>query len=1189
MLAILMFELRQKSRSLSTYVYFLVFFSLALLWMAAAGGVFPGVSIGFGGKVNVNAPVAVFQSITFLGYLGISTVAALMGQATHQDIEHHTWHFFYSAPISKFQYLAGRFSGALLTSIIIFSGLGLGAWLGCYLPGLEAVRLGPVQALSYLMPYLYAILPNFIIFGGIFFTLGALSRRMMPVYVSSVLLIIGYLVARSLRADLDNKTMAALLDPFGSSAVSMVTEYWSIADKNTRQITLDGVFLINRLIWLVLGFASLALCYWRFQFATVNTAGKQKKEQATAPPVIIQPQKVTPNFASSRNCKLLYAESMLNLRESVKNVYFIVMLLAGVLFMFAVSSSITKMFGTPTYPVTYAVLEILSGSFGIFMLAITTFYAGELVWRERDARIAQLLDALPIPNYLPFIAKLIALIVLQGIMLFVLMLCGILIQTIKGYTNYELTQYLQQLFVMQWPDYALLAVLAISLQAIVNHKYLAYFLIVLYYAATIALPALGIEHPMFRYGVTPAFTYSDMNGYGHMLALSRWYLAYWTGAALILVSLSLMMWVRGTTTDFRLRLRSAKQAFKGGNIILLASGSCIFVLTGAAIFYFTNVLNTYQNQFAQQTDNAQYEKRYKQYASQAQPRISDVKLHVDLYPETRSAHIKGNYQLVNRSKQAIQEIFITQKEDIDIIKMEFDLASEKNIADGKLGFHSYKLKKPLAAGEKLTLNFELDIKPKNFLGMSQGSYLYYNGSFFNSTLLPHIGYQAAPELREDKARREQGLPEKERMAETDDPKALENSYIANDADWINFDAVISTSADQMAVAPGTLKRKWQEHGRNYYQYVPEQPILNFYAFLSGRYEVKKAQWHDIPIEIDYHKGHEYNLDRMVKGVQKSLDYYTQNFGSYQHKLVRIIEFPRYARFAQAFPNTIPFSESIGFIARVDDNNPKEVDYPFYVTAHEVAHQWWAHQVISGNSKGGTVLVETLAQYSALMVMKHTYGDATMRRFLQFELDRYLQGRSQERKKELPLARNENQDYIHYAKGSLAMYLLQDQIGEDKVNQALRLVIARHANKGAPYPSSTALTRALREVTPAEQQYVIDDLFDSITLYENRAISAVAHTLPDGQYEVTLKVTSNKLKADELGVEKEVPLKDWMDIGIDDKDGKALLRQRQLINQKEMVFKLVVKDLPAKAGIDPDIKYVDRKPDDNLIKVELVSK
>jgi aminopeptidase N len=418
---------------------------------------------------------------------------------------------------------------------------------------------------------------------------------------------------------------------------------------------------------------------------------------------------------------------------------------------------------------------------------------------------------------------------------------------------------------------------------------------------------------------------------------------------------------------------------------------------------------------------------------------------------------------------------------------------------------------------------------------------------------------------------------------------LGNSYLANDADWINFDAIVSTSADQMAVAPGTLKRHWQEHGRNYYHYAPEQAILNFYAFLSGRYEVKQAQWQNIPIEIDYHKGHAYNLDSMVNSVQQSLDYYTKNFGPYQHKLVRIIEFPRYARFAQAFPNTIPFSESIGFIAHVDNNNPKEIDYPFYITAHEVAHQWWGHQVISGDSKGGTVLVETLAQYSALMVMKHTYGEATMRRFLQFELDRYLQGRSQEKKKELPLALNENQGYIHYAKGSLAMYLLQDLIGEGQVNQALREIIATHANKGAPYPSSSVLVNALRKMAPADRQYLIDDLFESIILFENRALSATAKALPDNQYEIRMKVSSNKLKADELGAEKEIPLKDWIDIGADDKDGKPLLRERKFIDRKEMDFTFIVKGLPAKAGIDPDNKYIDRKPSDNLIKVEITGK
>ncbi|MFZ6871043.1 M1 family aminopeptidase [Undibacterium sp. Di27W] len=1189
MLAILLFELRQKSRSLSSYVYFLVFFSLALLWMAIAGGTIPNASIGFGGKVHINSPVAIFQSITILGYLGIATLAALMGQATYRDIEHQTWHFFYSAPITKFQYLAGRFLGALLTSMFIFSGLGLGAWLGCYLPGLEAVRLGPIQVWPYFTPYLYAVLPNFIIFGGIFFSIGALTRRMMPVYVSSVVLIIGYMIASSLKADLDNKMIAALLDPFGSTAVSNMTEYWSISDKNTRHIGLEGLFLLNRLIWLALGSICLVFCYWRFNFSNVIKTGKQKKENLATAPLNIASPKQLPDFSGNRIWKLLFAESMLNLRESVKNVYFIVILLAGILFMLVISSSATKLFGTSTYPVTYAVLEILGGGFSLFMLVITTFYAGELIWRERDARIAQLLDSLPVPNYLPFLAKLISLVVLQGIMLLVLMSCGLLIQTFYGYTNYEIGLYANQLFLMQWPEYALIAVLAMSLQVIVNHKYLTYFLMALYYIAMIALPAMGIEHPMLRYASTPPMIYSDMNGYGHALPLWRWYLSYWSSAALLLITASLMLWVRGTSTGLRLRLRLAKQVYTGGNRILMLASICGFLLTGSAIFYFTNILNPYRNQFAKETENAEYEKRYKQYAKQIQPRISDVKLNVDIFPETRSVHIKGNYQLINKSQQLIEEIFITQSENARVIKMELNANFAQNIADKALGFYSYKLKNPLPPGEKLNLQFELELASRDFLGMSQGHDIYDNGSFFNSILMPHIGYQPEVELKEDKSRREHGLPEKERMASRDDPRALQNSYLANDADWINFDAVVSTSADQMAIAPGTLKRQWQEHGRNYYHYTPEQAILNFYAFQSGRYQVKQAQWQNIPIEIDYHKGHAYNLERMVKGVQKSLDYYTTNFGPYQHKLVRIVEFPRYARYAQAFPNTIPFSESIGFIAHVDDNNPKDVDYPFYVTAHEVAHQWWGHQLISGNSKGGTVLVETLAQYSALMVMKHTYGDATMRRFLKFELDRYLHGRAQERKKELPLAQNENQGYIHYGKGSLVMYLLQDLIGEDKVNEALREILALHANKGAPYASSSALLTALRKVTPVGQQYVIDDLFESITLYENRAISAIAKPMAEGQYEIRLKVSSNKLKADELGVEKEVPLNDWMDIGVDDKDGKPLLRMRKLINQKEMEFTMMVKGQPAKAGIDPDIKYVDRKPDDNLVKLEFNSK
>src|SRR5262249_21550114 len=152
------------------------------------------------------------------------------------------------------------------------------------------------------------------------------------------------------------------------------------------------------------------------------------------------------------------------------------------------------------------------------------------------------------------------------------------------------------------------------------------------------------------------------------------------------------------------------------------------------------------------------------------------------------------------------------------------------------------------------------------------------------------------------------------------------------------------------------------------------------------------------LEIYHHPSHTADLDRMMSGMKDALQYCTDAFGPYQHRQARILEFPRYATFAQSFPNTIPYSEAIGFIARVDDADPNDVDFPYYVTAHEIAHQWWAHQVVGANVRGATMTSETLSQYTALMVMKKKYGKERMRRFLKFELDQYLFGRFGEKKK-----------------------------------------------------------------------------------------------------------------------------------------------------------------------------------------------
>jgi aminopeptidase N len=252
----------------------------------------------------------------------------------------------------------------------------------------------------------------------------------------------------------------------------------------------------------------------------------------------------------------------------------------------------------------------------------------------------------------------------------------------------------------------------------------------------------------------------------------------------------------------------------------------------------------------------------------------------------------------------------------------------------------------------------------------------------------------------------------------------------------------------------------------------------------------------------------------------------------------------------------------------------------------VAHQWWGHQLVGADTRGGTVLSETLSEYTALMVMKQAYGPAKMRRFLRYDLDRYLMGRAGERKKELPLAQNENQDYIHYRKGSLAMYLLQDLLGEEAVDAVLHQLLERYAYHAWPYPNASVLVDALRAIAPPDKAYLIEDLFESIVLYENRADSASAHRRADGKYEVLLRATAGKVRAGELGEEKPAPLKDYIEFGVDDKDGNPLLRERRVVTGREQQVTLVVDKLPARAGIDPDNKLIDRKPSDNMVSVEL---
>jgi hypothetical protein len=1191
-LALLRFEAAFYLGRLSTWVYFSCLAGVAFLMMLVFGGAFPDAQAGIegtDGNVMVNSPHVLLILISLFAAFGTLVTAALAGNAGYRDFAETMHPLVFSTPVTKMQYFASRYVGTVLINMIVLGGIGIGLWLGSIWPWVDGTRFGPTVPSAFLTPYLIIVLPNVLFTSAIFLSLAMLTRKRMPHYIGGTVLLLGYLLSRTLLRDLELKWIVGLIDPFGMGAVRLATEYWTTIERNSQLLGLSGWILWNRLLWTAIALAIAGLAAWRFKFSYAASEGGRRRQgkiaipgEAAAPAALPQAVPAAHRTFGGAAVRAQYAAlTGRAFREVVASPFFIAILIAGVLFLLLQATKMESAFGTNTWPMAWKVIEVLGGTFTLFVMILVTLYAGELAWRERDLKLSQVIDATPTPSWIGFMARLSALVGMVVFLLVAVFVAGILTQAFMGFYRFEPGLYLEKIFGMQLVDYVLLCILALTVHTVVNHKYTGHFILIMVYLILDLAPLLGLEHSMWRYDSDLGQTYSDMNRHGWYLGPWLWLKLYWSGAAILMAVLSNLVWPRGVDTEFGNRVQSARMNLKGAALTVGILGVVLSLGAGGFVFYNTNVMNTYRSSTDREKLQARYEKDYKKYEGLPQPRITSVSIEADIYPESGNFDARGTFTMVNRSGEAIAEIHVLLDSAAEVRRLEFDRPSELTLEDKPLGYRIFRLATPLDPDGVAALTFDLGYPRHGFSHTIQNRVVE-NGSFVDSSILPGLGYHPAGELELDRVRKKHGLAPKERMRDLDDPEGRRDNYISQDADWVDFEAVVSTSADQVALAPGYLQKEWEKGDRRYFHYAMDAPILNFFSFLSARYEVLSDSWNDVAIEVYYHPGHEFNIEKMVSSVKKSLDYFSREFSPYQHRQVRIVEFPRYASFAQSFPNTIPYSESIGFIARVGED---DLDYPFFVTAHEVAHQWWAHQVIGADLQGSTALSETLAEYSALMVMEHEYGKDKMRRFLEYEQDQYLWGRSMERKKELPLLRVEDQPYIHYRKGAVIMYALADAIGEEAVNRALSRLLDTWAFTGPPYPTSRDLLAELRAETPEALRPWLSDLFEHITIYENRAMEARSREGEDGRYVVTLTFESRKLHAGEQGEEIEVPLDDPMDIGVFDSEGEALYLEKHLIDGSIREITVTVEGVPARAGIDPYHKLIDRHPDDNEVDVE----
>ncbi|HEU4498109.1 MAG TPA: M1 family aminopeptidase, partial [Sphingomicrobium sp.] len=896
---------------------------------------------------------------------------------------------------------------------------------------------------------------------------------------------------------IEYRELFALWEPLGNGAIGEVTRYWTQAEMNNRLIPLEGVVLHNRLFAVGLGILFLGITLWRYKMTErapsrrklrklAKALAREQRIAATTP--TLGGEAITARDARPSRRVQFAARLRTEVRQVLTSPGLIVLSLLAIGFTGAYLWLGQSTYGTSDYPTLAATIGTVRNGSAIFLLMIATFYGGELVWRERDRKLNEILDSTPVPSWVMTVPKMIAIFVVLLVVNLATVLSGLAYQLVQGARQLGLMEYLGWFIVPAAIDGLLIAILAVAVQVLSPNKYIGWGIIFVWFVGTIFLNNMGYSNPLYTYARAPSVPLSDFVGAGSFWIGEAVFQLYWLCFALLLAVLAHLIWPRGTDLAVGVRIRRMGRHASAGPLAIAGVAAAAMAATGAYAYHNIKQLNRYETSDDAELYSAEYERKYLKYENLARPVITKAVLDVQLFPKQRKLEAAGHYELRNDTRGPIREIHIRQG-DRDTEFLEITVGGARLASDDKkFGYRIYRFDRPLAPGATTSLSFVSRIWHRGFRAGAPATDVIENGTFANNFgFAPVVGMNRQGLLTDRTQRRRQGLPAELRPAKLENLGATRQNYV--DADWVMSDITLTTDAGQTPIAPGNLVSDVTRGGRRTARFVSPAPILNFFSIQSAAYRVAQREHNGVKLSVFYHDGHDWNVPKMLKAMASSLDYYRANFGPYQFNYARIIEFPGYASFAQAFAGTMPYSESIGFVANTND--PEEIDFTTYVIAHEIAHQYWAHQVIGADMQGGTLTSETLAQYSALMVMKRLYGEDKIRRFLKYELDGYLSQRKGEAVEEQPLARVENQQYVHYRKGSVAMYLLQERLGEDAVNRALARFVAKYRFKGAPYLRSIDLIAEFRkEAKTPEQQQLITDLFERITLYDLKVKDAV---------------------------------------------------------------------------------------------------
>lgn len=800
----------------------------------------------------INSPAVFYKCLETGGMLMIIIIAIVTGSSLYKDIQYKTGQWIYTLPINEKSFYLGRFGAAFIYNICIAMGYLIGMILVPYSGIGESFRFGPTPFGQLIHGFLLFTIPNVFLLTSVFFVALVFTRKMSVGYLSVFLIAMAFIIMQTSSETGGITTLLSLLDPFGYVATEEVILSLPIDQRNSAYIPLTGNLLSNRIIWLSLGVVLAILSYFRFNFkrfsATASSSKKTIAQKKSVMEVFVKKNPLLPklSFTTSDYLKKLWFLSRLELNNIVRPTSFKIIL--GIVLLMIILQNLfwnASYDIGPTVPLTYTMTSFRL-AFGFFILIIIMIWAGEIFFKDKVVKIHPIMDTLPTPIWVTQLSRFIAMIGMSFLLALSFTVIGMVIQILQGnLALIELDLYIYDNLGYNWGwlSYVLWIALVFFLSGVTGNRFLTHVLSIGLFFFMILSFELGLaEQSIFAYAGTPGLEdYSEISGYGIWYTSAIWYFLMWFALAIVFVLLGIYFWQRGTDRQWKQKLTFRdKQLSLGGKLTSLLA-LIVFFMVQSFIIKQVDVSDSFQLHSEKEEEQAAYEKQYGYLKYKAQPKYEHIDLVFDFYPKQRKAIYSAQISLINNSKKPVDTLFCNYKSSVSIGQLQVNGKNVKVLfVDEKQDIIAYQLPKKMAPEARILVDLKATKAYKGFTqsGEEPQADIMYNGSFGNiHEFLPVLGYDPKKELKENRSRLDQNLPLlKSRMAKTTDINQRNQNIYASDGNFVTGKITISTSANQVPIAPGKMIREWKENNRTYRTYSIAKHAPFNWCLGSGNYK-----------------------------------------------------------------------------------------------------------------------------------------------------------------------------------------------------------------------------------------------------------------------------------------------------------------------------------------------------------------